>query len=375
MASIGACSRKCRTRALLAIFIFLSIMMTTLSAAATPENGPQQGSAVSKPEVAPPLACTGSFDWIQLRNGELLKGEIKELLYDKFTFESDELDTLELDLDDIYTVCSPRWNTVVLDDRTSVLGTLRIEGDAVIIATSSGERHYNREDLRSIIQGGVTETDYWSGKLSVGLTARSGNTDQCDVTSYLMLKRRTALVRTQFEYTSNYGSFEGTETINNQQAYLRHDIFVNDKVYMVAPSIQYYKDKFQNTAYRLTPGAGIGWQVFDRGDVQWNISVGAGYQYTRFSRVEPEEDSYADGGALLAGTNFDWGLTDRLNLSLDYRMTYGLSESINNTHHALFMFSIDMWKDLDFDISFIGIVSRILSPERTAVCRRRTIFV
>ena len=364
MRRLGLITASIEYVAFLSMVIFLLVMMPALSAAATPEPGPQQESAAAKSEEVPPLPCTGDFDWVQFRNGEWIKGEIKELLYDKFTFDSDELDTQDLDWDDIYMVCSPRWNTLVLNDRTSALGTFRIEGDAVIVATSAGERHYNRTDLQSIIPGGVKERDYWSGKWSVGLTGRSGNTDQRDSSAYLMLQRRVPGLRTQFESTSHYGSYEGIETINNQQAYLRHDIFFSDQIYAVVPIIQYYRDKFQNIAHRLTPGAGLGWQIFDHGDVEWNIAWGVGYQYTRFSRVESGEDSSEDGMVLLTGTNFTWDLTKKLDLRLTYLIGIGLSKSISNTHHALVMFSIDVWKDFDFDVSFTW--DRVENPEPRA---------
>ena len=42
-------------------------------------------------------------------------------------------------------------------------------------------------------------------------------------------------------------------------------------------------------------------------------------------------------------------------------MNFGLSESVSNTYHALFMFSFDVWKDLDLDIPFIW--DRIDNPQ------------
>lgn len=78
-----------------------------------------------------------------------------------------------------------------------------------------------------------------------------------------------------------------------------------------------------------------------------------GYQYTAFSQTDPEEASSANGGALLSSTNLDWELTDRLELNFDYHMMLGLSESIQNTYHALLMISLDLWKDLSFDLSLM----------------------
>lgn len=337
----------------LAMVVFLSVVTAAPGAAATLEPHPREESVVAGSWEVPPQACSGDFDWIQLRNGEWLKGEIKELLRDKFTFESDELDTLVIDWEDIYLVCSPWWNTLVLDNRTNVVGIFHMEGDAVIMETSAGERHFRRADVQSIIPGGTKRRDYWSGKLSLGLSLRSGNTNQADASSYMMIQRRSPMLRTQLGFTGNYGSFEGTETINKQEASLNHDIFVSDKVYLTVPIINYYRDRFQNLDYRLTAGGGAGLQILDHVDLEWSITGGGGYQYTAFSQTDPEEASSANGGALLSSTNLDWELTDRLELNFDYHMMLGLSESIQNTYHALLMISLDLWKDLSFDLSLM----------------------
>jgi len=245
------------------------------SASRLPLHSPCQKKCSQSPGIAcPPQPRFGDFDWIQFKNGEWLKGKIKDLLDESLSFESDELDVLQIDWDDIYAVYSPRANTCVFEDRTSVLGTLRIDGKTVTIVTSQGEEHYDREDLRSIIPGGLRERDYWSGKWSIGLNVRSGNTNQSDLTSYLSIQRRIPSVRTRLEYTGSYGSYENEETVNNQQTFLTHDIFLNRRLYARAPSFQYYRDKFQNIDYRLTPGAGLGYGIIDRGDTEWNVGGG-----------------------------------------------------------------------------------------------------
>jgi hypothetical protein len=309
----------------------------------------------------PPQPGTGDFDWMLLKNGEWLKGDIEDLQDKSFSFDSDELDTLQFDWDDVYAVYSPRPNTCVFEDRTSIVGKLRIYGTTVIVVTAQGEKRYDRKDLRSIIPGGLKERDYWSGKLSIGLAVRRGNTNQSDWNSHVTIQRRVPNRRTRLDYTGNYGSFEEEETVNNQQASLAHDIFLTRRLYARAPSLQYYRDKFQNIAYRLTPGAGLGHAIIDRGDVEWDVFGGAGYQYTRFSGVEAGEDSSAGGGALLAGTDFSWELTNKLDLEVRYDTTFGLTESVSDTHSVLVTFSFDVWKNLDVDISLDW--DRVVSPQ------------
>jgi hypothetical protein len=56
------------------------------------------------PSWVPPSAQPGKFDWIQLTSGEWLKGDIKVLYNDKLEFDSDKLDLLELDWEDVKQV-------------------------------------------------------------------------------------------------------------------------------------------------------------------------------------------------------------------------------------------------------------------------------
>ncbi len=308
-------------------------------------------AGASHADTGPSLPRSGGFDWLQFRNGEWLKGAIKDFLDHSLTFESDQLNTLQIDWDDVYALYSAKENTVVLDGRAAVTGLLRIEGNEVTVVTPEGEQHYERDELRGIIPGGLRERDYWSIKWSVGFTARSGNVEQADLASFTHIQRRSPGLRTRFESAGNYGSFEGQQTTNNQQASLRHDVFLNRRLYVVPVNFQFYRDKFQNIAYRLTPGASVGYDLVDRGKTEWNASIGGGYQYTRFDEVEAGEAKAEEGAALLVATDFGWDLTTTMEFALKYNTVIGVSGPLSVDHHALAMLSFDTWKNLDFDVS------------------------
>jgi hypothetical protein len=299
----------------------------------------------------PPPPRSGDFDWLQFKNGEWLKGEFKDLQDESLTFESDELDTFVIDWEDIYGLYSPKQNTVVFDERVSVQGTLRIDGNDVTVVTPEGERRYDRAEVRGIIPGGLREWDYWSLKWSVGINASSGNVDQSSVASFTNIQRRSPGLRTRFESANNYGSFEGEETTNNQQAFLRHDIFLTRRLYVVPVIFQFYRDKITNIAYRLTPGAGLGYDIVDRGNMEWNASAGGGYQYTRFDAVEAGAAPSEEGAALLLATDLAWDLTSKLEFELRYNASIGVTGPLSTDQGTLATLSFDVWKDLDFDFS------------------------
>jgi len=322
-------------------------------------------NTAAQPEVRddqnmPPLPRSGEYDWIQFKNGEWLKGDIEDLQDDRLVFDSDELNTLELDLDDIHALYSSGPVLCLFTDRASVRGRLSIEGDRVVVESAYGQTIRVRSDLRSIVPA-QTERDYWSLRWSTGMTLRSGNTDQSDLASFLMVQRRSPMARTRFELNTSYGVSEGEEVTNNQRASLRHDMFLTRKIY-VPSSLQYYRDKIQNIASSVTPGVGIGYDILDQHDIEWSVDVGAGYQYTRYDEVSVGEDMTTSGASFLAGTRLSWELTQTLDFDLQYNSTTGLSEYVNTDHHALAQLSFDVWRDLDFDVSLAW--DRVGNPQK-----------
>jgi putative salt-induced outer membrane protein YdiY len=347
------------------LLVFLAAALAGCGAATKASRSLAGSKTLTSDIGGPPQPGTGDFDWIQFKNGEWLKGEIKDLQDDSFSFESDELDTLQLDWEDIHAVYSATEHTCVFEDRTSVLGKLRIEGDRVIVVTTpEGEKRYDRADLRFIIPGGQTEWDYWSLEYTLGATVRQGNSDQSDMSSFLRIRRRSPTARTGFEYRAAFGSVEGKETVNNQLADLRHDVFLSRRLYLTAPTVHYYRDRPQNIAYQMTPGAGLGYEIIDRGHMEWTAGGGAGYQHTEFDEVAPGQDSSAGGGVILGLTDFKWELTKNVDFEFQYNTTVGLAENLGVNHHVFTTLSFDIWKNFDFDVSLTW--NRVGDAQRTS---------
>ena len=342
------------------MFIFIILCLNPSSFAASSPSLSTQRESTSE-EKRPPEPGSGDVDWIQLKNGEWLKGKIVELQDDSLTFKSEKLGTLEIDWDEVYAVYSSRQILLLFSDKTKRQGTLHIEGGHVIVGTAAGEQTYTRDELRSILPGRKTRWDYWSLRWSLGVTVRSGNTDQRDVASFLTLQRRSPLARTRLEVSASHGSAKGKENINNQLASLQQDIFLTRKLYLTPLSLQFYRDKFQNIKYRLTPGVGVGYEFLDRSDVEWDVGLGGGYQFTRYDEVSAGENTSRDGATFLAGTHVKWELTKKIDFELQYDAIIGLREYVNTDHHALTRLSFDLWKDLDFDVSLTW--DRIGGPE------------
>ena len=136
-------------------------------------------------QFEPIIPDSTDFDWIRLPSGEWLKGEIIVLRRGSLEFESDELGDLTFDWDDIGVLRSPRENSVLFEGKITATGTLLIR-DGVVVVGGEETKQYDRKLLLSIIPGEPTERNYWSGKFSLGIDNRAGNTNQVDFTSYFL---------------------------------------------------------------------------------------------------------------------------------------------------------------------------------------------
>ncbi|MHC4957587.1 MAG: DUF481 domain-containing protein [Planctomycetota bacterium] len=306
------------------------------------------------PEFRAPVKFDRKFDWIMLKSGEWLKGEITVLRDTNFEFESEELNELTLDWDDVHEVRSRDAVTMAFEDPKSrrprvVVGRVVIDKQRV---TVDDEMTYLRSDLISLVPGEQKEKDYWSGKLTINASARSGNTNQADAGSYLRLTRRSPYSRIELLYNSTYGRVDGEDTINNHRLTVSWDVFVSKKLYATPARVEFYSDIFQNIRGRITPSAGVGYHVINKPKLEWDVEGGLGWQFTRFDSVPTGDPEKVDQGVVQLGTRIDWDITKNAELKLNYTVQLGVQSIEDSTQHLSVIAEIDLWKDFDFDVGF-----------------------
>ena len=299
---------------------------------------------------APPAPDPDDFDWILLTSGEWLKGEIIVLREKSFEFDSDELDALKFDWEDVKEVRSPRQNSLRFEGKVNAKGTLSIKDDVVRVGGEE-EKVFDRSKLLTIIPGEPSEANYWDGKFSIGITARSGNTDQTETQFLMNVRRRTLDTRFVTDYVGNYGQLDSIQNVNNHRVDSKYDIFVTRTFYMTPLSIQLYKDPFQNIRLQATPAAGVGFHILDQGDLKWDVEPAIGYRYTKYDSVEPDEDNTSTTFALIGRTFFETDITKNLDFSLNYSLSVGLNTPQNNIHHTVAQSSFELSDTLDLNIA------------------------
>jgi hypothetical protein len=331
------------------------------------------GVASAIPDTSePPQASETELDWVKLVSGEWLTGEVQSLRDKSFEFDSDKLDLLKLDWDDVTELYSARVRTYRFDeegvsirDLRVVIGPAAMKDGVVRIRTADGILEFPQEKLLLILEGRGREWDYWSAKASLGFDARSGNSDQSDFNASGRVRRRTPRTRSELTYAGSVSEVQGIKTLNNHNATVSVDAVLSAGFFITVGSFNYFVDEFTNIAYRTTLGAGGGYDIVRGGDVEWNVAVQLAHQTTNFVSVEGGQDDTESTVSIIPNMGLDVEFTSNIDFAFKYEAQLAVPDVENAFHHAFGVFSFDIWGDiLDLDYSLTW--DRVENPKRTA---------
>ena len=345
-------------------------------AGSDPEPEPEPSAQPSAQPSPPPTFNSGAprwypgelkpakWDWVLLNTGEWLKGTIDGIRNDHMEFDSDKFDDLEIKMKDVVRTYSITRNTFVLTEQRVVIGVGEITRDSVVIEKESGREVYPREELISLAVGDRTEWKLWSGKTSMGISSSSGNTSQLNANIQASLRRRGAFLRMETTYYGNFGHSGGVTNVENQRMSFQADLFVKDRFFLIPAVLEFYTDAFANIDFRIKPGAGMGYQIAQKADIDWEVTVLGQYQYLRFNSTAVGEQSTSDSFAISAATNATWDITDDITLDTSYGLTLPTSGDSKLDQQATISLEIDITKYLTVNATLNW--TRIGNPQQQA---------
>jgi len=345
-------------------FLALLASCASVKRALVQDVPPTDPGFVASLQEPPGFVRASRDEWVRLTSGEWLRGELESLVRGTLEFDSEELDLLKLDWDDVAAVYTTRNFTLLLEDKTIVIGPISMEGEYVCVESDQGRRILRRGDVQRIVQGFVRERDHWSGKLHWGLTLRRGNTEQTDTTLDLTATRRTAATRFYLDIDLVESSQGGSETANSQRLTSQFDYYMTSRLYLTPLAGEAYRDRFQNIELRIAPHAGVGYTLYDQHRIEWDGSLGLGYRYTRFDTVEAGQARSQESGVAILGTALDADFTEKLELTGSYQALIGLEDLADTDQSLSLDLSYDLWKDLDLDLRISW--NRVGKPEANA---------
>ena len=301
----------------------------------------------------PPGVGKDGSDWVQLKSGEWLRGELKYIQNKQVEFDSDEMDQQTLKLKDVSQLFTAHRVFTKFEDREPVYGRVVISNDVVKV-NGAEPLSLHRDLLMGVTpSGGRTGINNWSGSATVGLSLQSGNNDQTTVNSSAELARRTPNTTLKFDYLGNYSQVNNVQSANNNRVNSYYDIRLNQDWFIRPAQFEYYQDNLANISYRLTLGFGAGYYIFDRTGLEWQISAGPSYQYTKFSTVETNQSDHATTPAAVLNSYFKADVTKRLTLIQSWQSGFTQPDAGKYSHHTVSTLEFEIKRHLNLDVSFI----------------------
>jgi putative salt-induced outer membrane protein YdiY len=295
-----------------------------------------------------------TFDWIQLKSGEWLKGKLKGIQEFSLEFDSEKMDLRTFDWEDVTRVRSPKLNSVWFGQALTTSGSLLITPEEVNVISTEGTTTYPRSDLLSITPTGSKERNNWTGKVALGVNLRAGNTTETSYNVSANLQRRTPLTRLKLDYLGNYSDINGVVSEENQRISTLFDYFFSRQLYVRFPDAEYYRDPIQNIEDRITLGGSVGYDLYRTAKFEWDLSAGPAYSSTRFISVEAGKNDKEDGFAAVFASHLDWQVTDKIEWIVDYRGQYtGKDSAGGTTQHMNSTVEFEIHKRLTLNVSLI----------------------
>ena len=299
------------------------------------------------------------YDWIQLTSGEWLKGELKVLYDYEVEFDSDELDLLTFDLEDVKQIRTHKPYSLSMtlpesgDEHIIIAGIFTLVDNTLVMTVGDETREFEREQIISIAQVDKKESELWSAEITLGANFRAGNTDTTDMNLQANAKRQTVSSRMVLDYIGSYSEADSTETSNSHRLSGYRDSFISKKFFWRQFSAEYYRDEFKNIDTQLSLATSAGYHIIYKPKTKWDISAGLGGTYTKFISTEPGKSIDDTSPTLGAGTMYDTELNKWMDLLVDYSFHIVNEESGRYIHHFITTLSTDITGDLDLDISLV----------------------
>lgn len=324
------------------------LLLATTDAAA--QDVVEQSGHTNDTKFFPP---DDGYDWLRLVSGEWLRGELIGAFGDEIEFDSDILDELVIDAEDIDQFYSPRVFAVSARGSEIVTGRVHVKAETVTVVVGEETIEFPRFELVAITASAERERDRWSGDIGLGVNIRQGNTEFIEYNMIAGAERRTAQSRSFVDYIGNFNETEGVQVANNHRVNGVLDRFSGSRLFWRPLVFQYFRDPFQNIQNQGTLETGLGYELTDTSRTEWDLFAAVGANYVERVSVEAGQESSSTSPALSIGTHFDTELTSWMDYEFSFTATFVDEDSGSYQHHLLTALSSDLSGNFDIDITLV----------------------
>lgn len=291
-----------------------------------------------------------NYDWIQTKSGEWFKGYIKAMFDKKLEFDSAEMGLENFKFKNIKQIKSYQIIGVNIDKIAIFEGVIRLKNDKIRIIQGNNEFVFNRDEIVSFAQSGVSEKNHWYAKVSISMDWRKGNSNQTSYSAQATLKRRTAGSRLIVEYLGKVSSVSGKDTVDNHRLNQKFDLYLNKNFYWTPLFSEIYQDKFRNIDIQLTAGTGVGYFLINNYSTELDLNIGPGMLFTNYRSVEVDQRKSVVSYSVEMSTRYVKELTKNIDFRYLYKFTFTDDKSGFYKHHMLAKLENELtsWLDVDF---------------------------
>ncbi|WP_052073267.1 DUF481 domain-containing protein [Thalassotalea sp. ND16A] len=340
-----------------------AMVMACLAVTATSTNVMAEQAPPAWPVNVP--AVPTKFDWLLLKNGELLAGDLISMYQDKVEFDSDEFGIVTIKMKKIAQIRSRSIMSIRLDNDEVHEGQLLITEDSVSFINKP-KVNIPRNTLLTIAASAKSGESLWDGSISFGMNFKSGNSERFDYTAQAHASRLTATSRMTFNYTGIFAEVEDPDsgdtvkTEENHRFNGAYDWYYSRDFFFRLPSVEYYTNEFTNIEHQLTTGVAAGYKIYDLADSKWDVFVGPSVQYTKFDQVSNGEKEDDSSPVLVVGTDYERDITDDIEYFFSYNAKFVSTDSGSIIHHLETGVEVEVIND--FDIELTAIIDSVEDP-------------
>jgi len=343
-------------------FLLLALSLVTFSAVG------EKVTAESEVWVPPSPIFSQKFDWLKLRSGEWLKGDIISMYDDELEFESEEFDTIIFDWQDVSELRSRFDQQIRFANGEVKKGFLIVKQDHLVLISGGAEQHYPLSELLSITSSSDDRKELWDGKVNFGIDVNSGNVNQLDYLARAKIERRTPFTRfrADFTYTYSKSTVSDAEKVITDTGRLTTylDWFYSSKIFFRVFDYEHFTDLQQNIDARDTIGLSVGYHLVNNKRIQWDVTIGPSYQQTVYRKTTEENDQKS--GVVAFGTLLDYSISSRVDYLFDYQLQFVEEQSGKRNSHLKTGFEFDLNNDFELDFSlYLDRVAEPVTPAGT----------
>lgn len=242
-------------------------------------------------------------DTIVLVNQDRISGKLVTMEEGKLTIETSYAGEITLEWSEVARIIADEPVQVLLSDKTSLRGNLQEAAPGKmklkmgkIVETVS----FDLAEVQAINPKSEDEpTVKFSGRLNVGLSKSSGNTEteSHHVDGEIVARTKKNRYTAGIEYNRE----ESDDQLSEEEylGYAKYDHFLTEQWYTYVNTL-FEKNEFKDLNLRSTIGAGLGYQFYESEFTNLSLEAGLGYVNEDFVTAE-DEDSAAGRWAV----NFD----------------------------------------------------------------------